>query len=355
MSSIGKLKYVVVAGALLWTSLAVAEGEKMAAAGEREKEARAEEVEMRQLEAGERLKEAQARLEQAAREVAELSLEMSAVEMPDMRIVQKMAVKSQRAMLGINIGRSGAGEPGVAVAGVTPGGPADEAGIKVGDVLTRVDGRSLAEGGNSGNKALLEHMKTVEPGDDVEIELKRDGEIKTVNVATENFAPMVWAYGGDDVPDFDVVVAPEVDYEISRHGLGSEFYSSWGRMELVTLTEALGDYFGTTEGLLVVRAPGDDRLGLRDGDVIIRIGDREPTGPGHAMRILRSYEPGETVAIEIMRKKKRQSLAVEIPDRRMSLRAPLQPRPVRAPAAVAAPEAVRPPQLPQPGSSETTT
>ncbi len=214
--------------------------------------------------------------------------------------------------------------------GVTPGGPADEAGIKVDDVLVAVDGKSLTEGGSSGNRALLEHMKTVEPGDEVEIELRRDGKNRTVTVATENFAPMVWAYGGDDVPDFDVVVAPEADFEIARHALGSDFYSSWGRMELVTLTEALGDYFGTTEGLLVVRAPGDDRLGLRDGDVIIRIGDREPTGPGHAMRILRSYEPGETVAIEIMRKKKRQSLAVEIPDRRMSLRAPLPPRPVRA-------------------------
>ena len=59
---------------------------------------------------------------------------------------------------------------------------------------------------------------------------------------------------------------------------------------------------------------------------VIRIGDREPSGPGHAMRILRSYEPGEKVDIEIMRKKKRQSLSVEVPDRRMSLRAPLPPR-----------------------------
>lgn len=352
MSSIGKLKYLVVASVLIWSPVAVAEVEKAAEIDERELEARAEEAQMRQLEAEERLKEAQARLEEAAREVAELSLEMSAVEMPEMRIVQRMAMKSKRAMLGINIGRSGADEPGVEVAGVTPGGPADEAGIKVDDVLIAVDGTSLTAGGSSGNKALLEHMKTVEPGDDVEIELKRDGKTRTVTVATENFAPMVWAYGGDDVPDFDVVVAPEADFEIARHASGSDFYSSWGRMELVTLTETLGDYFGTTQGLLVVRAPGDDRLGLRDGDVIIRIGDREPSGPGHAMRILRSYEPGEKVDIEIMRKKKRQSLSVEVPDRRMSLRAPLPPRPVRAPAAVSAP-AVAPP--PRPASGNTTT
>ncbi len=121
MSSIGKLKYVALAGALICVIAGGRRGRKGGTGDERELEARAQEAEMRQLEAEERLKEAQARLEEAAREVAELSLEMSAVEMPDMRIVQRMAMKSKRAMLGINIGRSGAGEPGVAVAGCNAG------------------------------------------------------------------------------------------------------------------------------------------------------------------------------------------------------------------------------------------
>ena len=71
MSSIGKLRYLVVASVLIWSPVAVAEVEKAAEVDERELEARAEEAEMRQLEAEERLKEAQARLEEAAREVAE--------------------------------------------------------------------------------------------------------------------------------------------------------------------------------------------------------------------------------------------------------------------------------------------
>ncbi len=320
--------------------LAAAQTETDTTPGAEEAQARAEEMRARQVEAEERLKEAQARLEEAAREVAELSLEMRAAEMPDMRIVEQMKIRGNRAMLGINIGRSGADESGVAVAGVTPGGPADEAGIKVGDVLVRVDGQSLTDGGSSGNRLLLEHMKTVQPGEEVEIELKRDGKTRKVTVETETFGPMVWAYGGDDVPDFDIVVAPEADVEYSGHHPGPDFYSSWGRMELVTLTESLGDYFGTSEGLLVVRAPRDERLGLKDGDVIIRIGGREPTGPGHAMRILRSYEPGETVEIQIMRRKKRESLSVEVPERRMSFRAPPVPLgPARVPRPAAAPVA----------------
>ena len=70
--------------------LAAAQTETDATPGAEETQARAEEMRARQLEAEERLKEAQARLEEAAREVAELSLEMRAAEMPDMRIVQQM-------------------------------------------------------------------------------------------------------------------------------------------------------------------------------------------------------------------------------------------------------------------------
>ena len=73
---------------------------------------------------------------------------------------------------------------------------------------------------------------------------------------------------------------------------------------------------GTDSGLLVVRAPADEALQLRDGDVIQRIDGREPTSVSHAMRILASYQGGEKLEIEIMRDKKRQTLSVEMPDHR---------------------------------------
>jgi len=67
------------------------------------------------------------------------------------------------------------------------------------------------------------------------------------------------------------------------HGRGG-----WGDMELVPLTEELGRYFGTDKGLLVVRAPEDDDLKLKDGDVIQRIDGREPQSVAHAMHRRRS-------------------------------------------------------------------
>jgi hypothetical protein len=40
---------------------------------------------------------------------------------------------------------------------------------------------------------------------------------------------------------------------------------------------------------------------LQDGDVILEIGARTPASPEHALRILGSFESGETIAFSLMR------------------------------------------------------
>jgi len=108
----------------------------------------------------------------------------------------------------------------------------------------------------------------------------------------------------------DVAVAPMLGMD--RFELMG---SPWGDLELVSLNSDLGEYFGAKDGVLVVRAPADSSLPLKGGDVITSIGGRKPANPSHAMRILRSYETGETVSIEILRKQKRMSLTWKVPAR----------------------------------------
>ena len=85
-------------------------------------------------------------------------------------------------------------------------------------------------------------------------------------------------------------------------------------MELVKVTPDLGRYFGTDQGLLVVSAPQNETIDLQAGDVISEIGGRQPRDPGHAMRILRSYEPGEEVVIGLMRDKQNQDVEILLPE-----------------------------------------
>jgi S1-C subfamily serine protease len=113
---------------------------------------------------------------------------------------------------------------------------------------------------------------------------------------------------------------------INRHG-GHGF----GDMEMVELNKNLGRYFGTETGLLIVKAPADNAFTFQDGDVIKSIDGREPKDLHHAVRILSSYEGGETVNFEIMRDKRKQTITIEVPDDRRSF---LVPRPAVAPTSV---------------------
>ena len=87
-------------------------------------------------------------------------------------------------------------------------------------------------------------------------------------------------------------------------------------MELADLSPALGQYFGTSQGVLVIRVPHDgDFLKLQDGDVILGIDGRVPENGSHATRILRSYQPGEKIHLKVMRQKKTLELEATLPQR----------------------------------------
>jgi putative serine protease PepD len=70
---------------------------------------------------------------------------------------------------------------GAAVGQVTPGGPADSAGLRVGDVITKIDGREVTDPDD-----VAEIISDRRPGEEVEIELVRGSErrIITVELAT---------------------------------------------------------------------------------------------------------------------------------------------------------------------------
>jgi hypothetical protein len=96
-------------------------------------------------------------------------------------------------------------------------------------------------------------------------------------------------------------------------GVGAMFEG----MELADLSPALGQYFGTTQGVLVIRVPHDGEfLKLQDGDVILSLDGRVPENGSHAARILRSYQPGEKIRLKVMRQKKTLELDATLPEHR---------------------------------------
>lgn len=263
------------------------------------------------------LEAARERLESAAREVAELSGLLVGEELAD--FAGRFSLDQRKAMLGLNIGP--AEGDGVAVLGVTPGGPADKGGILAGDVLVSFNGTKLS---GEGTRQLIELMRDVEPGETVTLEYRRGDDTGSVELTAEAMENRYYAFAWPE-EDFDLDLGPMGPHlQIHR---GDALFGRWGELELVSLTPKLGAYFGTDTGLLVVRASEDSTLGLEDGDVIVSIGGREPASPSHAMRILRSYNSGETMMLEIYRQQRRKTLEVVVPDPRdLALRPTHSPR-----------------------------
>lgn len=267
-------------------------------------------------EASERLEDAQERLEAAAREIASISTELVARSLEG--VLESVAEGGRRAMLGVSIGTPPEGVDGVEVLGVSPGGPADEAGIRAGDVLTSLAGQPLQcdeEKDRSSVGDLMSLMTQIEPGETVEVVYERDGIEYSTYVTTRPFSASAFSFTFSE--DFD----PErdLDFEGLAETLGElprllgRDPGPWSGMELVEMTPGLASYFDTNGGLLVVRAP-ERGLSLLDGDVVVGIGGATPGSPTDALRQLRFYKPGDTVVLEVVREGRPLSLSITIPD-----------------------------------------
>jgi type II secretory pathway component PulC len=294
------------------------------------------EAELHKAEYSERLREAEERMEMAAREIAEISRER----LPSMAQVEHRFELWNKPRIGITIGSDNEkGEvKGVEVGGVTPESAADDAGLRAGDVLTAINGESLsAESSHESNRRLLDFMKGVEEGDEIKLDYLRSGKQQSVTLKPRVAETMAFAWvPGVDAPG--VPVAPGHTFPpdvVDKFRFNFSFpfaASAWGSMELVALSEGLGKYFGTNTGLLVVSAPKGEGIDLQDGDVIQSIDGREPSDVRHALRILSSYESGESLELGIMRDKKKRKIKIEVPaDPHSSLVRPMPAKPARAP------------------------
>ena len=232
---------------------------------------------------------------------------------------------------------------GARIEGVTPAGPADRAGIKAGDVITKFNGTALggapADAGDESGPGmkLLELARALEPGDTVRVEYRRGSDAKTATLVAEDLGgprfemrtpgPMI-----APMPDMQLFI-PEMEdarreFEMTVTGM----HSPWSGIEFVSVDRELGEYFGVTEGLLVVKVRSDSGMPLKAGDVILGIDGRKPTSPSHALRILRSYETGETVKLDIQRKQRKQTVTWTVPEReQVRWRTPRPARPPRPP------------------------
>ena len=276
-----------------------------------------------QAELQKKLDEARAQLDKTAREVAELSMQLGGDGRRDFFFQRGGEGPPPRAIIGVQIA-NGANEGGAKVLEVSPGGPAAEAGIKPGDLITSIGGHVIATEADPG-RALVARMAQIDPNLKVAVGVMRDGKALALDVTPrpapgQNFqlgrrgpgdgpGAQVFTFpgpgrgagpgAGPGMPGLPGVGGPfqqRREIIINRGdegGMGTRFHG----IEFATLSEKLGSYFGVKTGVLVVRAGDNAAFKLQDGDVILAIDGRDASSAQHAGRILRSYSPGEKLTL----------------------------------------------------------
>jgi S1-C subfamily serine protease len=242
------------------------------------------------------------------------------------------AVTERRARLGVTVDlRPNDNDSlGATLTSVTPGGPAAKAGLRSGDVITRLDGKSLTARDNKDNMKvdedqslpglrLVELAAQLKPEQTVSIEYFRSGAKRTASLVTgdEIVTMNIFPEGAGDfrfgLPDgFSIERSPFPGGMLRSERLpggGMSYAFAFGGpladLELAPLNPDLGQYFGTAEGVLVINVPKESTLGLKGGDVILGVDGRKASGPNSLLRILRSYDPGDSFKFDIMRNRAR--------------------------------------------------
>ena len=183
------------------------------------------------------------------------------------------------------VGRVYGFKSGVLVQTVTPGGPADKAGIKPRDIIITIDGRSIKDGND-----LVAEIASRHPGTSARIGYVRDGKEADTTV-TIGDRDKVFAELTGNVEE----VAPEKsDSGESKLGI-----------VVREVTPPTAAKLGTSGVLIQTVRPGSfaDQLGLEPGLVITHI-NKMPTGTKEQFdKVTDGLKSGQDVALEIVNPK----------------------------------------------------
>ena len=274
---------------------------------------------------------------------------------------------SDRGMIGVVFNDDEqTGAKGMRIDAVTPGGPADKAGVRHGDVITSVDGKPVPVAGAGSMSLPLGELKVDQT---IKLGVLRDGKTLDITVKAERREPfnMAYALGDGDMhdfehlpPDFDKRIHERVELamqraqiaekagESARHAIEHlSFSSPWWGLNLASLNADLGSYFGADHGVLVLSADDAALKTLKSGDVLLDIDGKKVDRPEDALRLLRERPAGSDLKVQVLRQHKTQTLSMKAPDYR-GMFIPPPPRPPAAPAAPTPPTAPTPPAPPTP-------
>jgi serine protease Do len=178
-------------------------------------------------------------------------------------------------------------QKGALVADVSPGGPAEKAGIKRGDVIVSFDGKAINE-----MRELPYIVATTPVGKEVSVEVIRKGRKKTIEVKTG---------------------------ELQEQGelQTAEKATPWLGMDVKEITPDIARHFGLSEthGLVVVEVEGNtpaEEAGISPGDIILEIDQKPVKDLEQFTQKMHAQKAGDTILFLVKRQDSTLYLTVKV-------------------------------------------
>ncbi len=181
------------------------------------------------------------------------------------------------------VGRVYGFKSGVLVNAVSPHGPADQAGMKAGDIIVTVDGNPIKDG-----DALVSDIASRKPGTPVKLGYLRNGQQGTATLTIEDREKLYATQGNGN----DNQSSPESTPNAAEGKLG---------ISIEAVPQALSSK--GIHGVLVGQVrPGSfaDEVGLASGVVITEINRQEVTSAEQFQSLVSGLKPGQDVVFRVL-------------------------------------------------------
>lgn len=208
-------------------------------------------------------------------------------------------------------------DKGARVLDIVEDSEAERIGLRKDDVIVEFDGRKIESA-----EALHDLVAEVEEEKEVQLAVIREGEQKSFTANLKKLEPKKVSVhidgsdfefgdfsGLDKALDIDIKM-PKFWYEQSKGGfLG---------VAAENISDQMLDYFEVEHGVLIEEVYEDtpaEKFGLKAGDVIVRVEDRDIKDYSDLIRTLNYYNPGEKVKIEYVRKGESKHVTVTLAEK----------------------------------------
>jgi serine protease Do len=216
------------------------------------------------------------------------------------RMEKSIQIRINSAFLGVSSRKAEKG--GATVLEVTKGSPAEKAGIKKGDIITKVNEAKIES-----PESLYETVHSLKPGDKVKIVFTRDGKDQTVVATLDKSDQLSKNFNYNYNYKFKMPPMPDMD--------GIQFDGMWGPRQPKLGIKAQDAEDGKGVNILEVQdSSAAAKAGLKKGDIILQIDGSEVNNTNELMdQYQEARQKSPAIKFKIMRGGVSQDVEVKIP------------------------------------------